>query len=228
MERAFEQIKTTLTSADILACYDPKRPTVIAADASVNGLGAVLLQVQDDGKRSPISYASRSLSNAKKRYAFIEKEALASVWACEKFSDYVIGMNFVLETDHKPVETLFKKTELSKTPSRIQRFHLRLMRFSVTVRYVPGKHQLTADALSHALAEKPRQMDQQFVEELETFAAQTVPTHSQQQRSDCQRYEKLNLMMKNAGKSGPIALRVGQDICHTNLYCVPTGRTGPI
>ena len=138
-----------------MACYDPNRPTVIAADASINGLGAVLLQVQDDGKRSPISYASRSLSDAEKRYAVIEKEALTSVWACEKFSDYVVGMNCVLETDHKPLETLFNKTELSKTPSRIQRYRVRLMRFSVTVRYVPGKHQLTADALSRAPPEKP-------------------------------------------------------------------------
>lgn len=103
--------------------------------------GAALLQVQDDGNRRHISYASRSLSDAEKRYAVIEKEALAGVWACEKFSEYVVGMIFVLETDHKPLQTLFNTTELSKTPPRIQRFRLRLMRFSVTVKYVPGKHQ---------------------------------------------------------------------------------------
>ena len=100
-QRAFDQIKTTLTSAEVLACYDPSRPTIIAADASLNGIGAVLLQVQDDGTRRPISYASRSLSDAEKRYAVIEKEALAGVWACEKFSEYVVGMSFVLQTDHK-------------------------------------------------------------------------------------------------------------------------------
>ena len=72
-QRAFEQIKTTLTSAEVLACYDPSRPTIIAADASLNGIGAVLLQVQDDGNRRPISYASRSLSDTEKRYAVIEK-----------------------------------------------------------------------------------------------------------------------------------------------------------
>ena len=115
-QRAFEQIKTTLTSAEVLACYDPSRPTIIAADASLNGIGAVLLQVQDDGNRRPTSYASRSLSDAEKRYAAIEKEALAGVWACEKFSEYVVGMNFVLETDHKPLQTLFNTNELSKTP----------------------------------------------------------------------------------------------------------------
>ena len=115
-QRAFEQIKTTLTSAEVLACYDPSRPTIIAADASLNGIGAVLLQVQDDGNRRPISYASRSLGDVEKRYDVIEKEALAGVWACEKFSEYVVGMHFVLETDHKPLQTLFNTTELSKTP----------------------------------------------------------------------------------------------------------------
>ena len=173
---AFEQIKTALTSADVLACYDPSRPTIIAADASLHGIGAVLLQVQDDGNRRPISYASRSLSDAEKRYAVIEKEALAGVWACEKFSEYVVGMNFILETDHKPLQALFNTIELSKTPPRIQRFRLRLMRFSVTVQYVPGKHQLTADALSRAPTESPGDRDEQFVEELENFATQAVFT----------------------------------------------------
>ena len=132
--------------------------------------------MQDDGYRRPINYASRSLSDAAKRYAVIETEALPGVWACEKFSEYVVGMNFILETDHKPLQTLFNTTELSKTPPRIQRFRLRLMKFSITVQYVPGKHQLTADALSHAPAESPRKKDEQFVEEVENFAAQTVLT----------------------------------------------------
>ena len=83
-------------------------------------------------------------------------------------------MNFVLETDHKPLQTLFNTTGLSKTPPRIQQFHLRLMRFSVTVQYVPGKHQLTADALSRSPTESPREKDEQFVDDLESFAAQTV------------------------------------------------------
>ena len=175
-QRAFEQIKTTLMSAKVLACYDPSRPTIIEADASLNGIGAVPLQVQDDGNHRPISYASRSLSNAEKCYAVTEKEALAGVWACEKFSEYVVGMNFALKTDHKPLQTLFNTTELSKTPPRVQRFRLRLMRFSVTVKYVPGKHQLTADALSCAPIEIPREKDKQLVDEQESFAAQAVFT----------------------------------------------------
>ena len=175
-QRAFDQIKTTLTSAEVLACYDPSRPTIIAADASLNGIGAVLLQLQDDGTRRPISYASRSLSDAEKRYAVLEKEALAGVWACEKFIEYVVGMSFVLETDHKPLQALFNTTELSKTPPRIQRFCLRLMRFSITVNHVKGKHHFTADALSRAPVGSSTEKDEHFAEEVESFAAQKVFT----------------------------------------------------
>ena len=57
-QTAFEKIKTALVSPEVLACYDPNQPTIISADASQNGIEAVLLQVQDDGKRRPISYAS--------------------------------------------------------------------------------------------------------------------------------------------------------------------------
>ena len=173
-QRALQQIKDTLVSPEILAHYDPKRPTIISADASNTGIGAVLLQIQDDGKHRPICYASRSLSDTEKRYAVIEKEALAATWASEEFSDYVLGLYFVLETDHKPLTTLLNSTELSKMPPRILRFRLRLMRYDYQVQYVPGKLQVTADALSRAPVSLPEQQDKLFVEEVEALTAQTI------------------------------------------------------
>ena len=86
------------------------------AYASNTGLGAVLVQVQDDGQRRPVCYASRSLSDTEKRYAVIEKEALATTWPNERFSDYVLGIPFTLETDHKPLTVLLNSSELSKMP----------------------------------------------------------------------------------------------------------------
>ena len=68
-------------SPTVLAHYNPNRPTNISADASNTGIGEVLFQVQDDGERRPVCYASRSLSDTEKRYAVIEKEALATAWA---------------------------------------------------------------------------------------------------------------------------------------------------
>ena len=99
-------------------------------------------------------YASRSLSETEKRYAVIEKEALAVTWACDKFSDYVLGMKFTVETDHKPLVPLFTSTDLSKMPPRILRLIMRLMKYELDVVYVPGKEQITADTLSRAPSKK--------------------------------------------------------------------------
>ena len=103
-------------SPTVLAHYNPTRPTIISADASNTGLGAVLFQVQDNGQRLPVCYASRSLSDTEKLYAVIEKEALATTWASERFSDYVVDIPFTLETDHKPLTVLLNSSGLSKIP----------------------------------------------------------------------------------------------------------------
>ena len=134
-------------------------------------------------------------------------------------------MSFVLETDHKPLQALFNTTELSKTPPRIQRFRLRLMRFSVTVNHVKGKHHFTADALSRAPVGSSTEKDEHFVEEVESFTAQK---EFQQLHSACYRYERPKSQMKNARKSGTTAAKDGQRICQTNPCYAPTGKTEPI
>ena len=169
-QRSFKQIKEMMVSTAVLAHYDPELPTVIAADASGTGIGAILYQVQTDGKRRPVCYASRSLTETEQRYAVIEKEALAVTWACERFSEYVIGLHFEVETDHKPLVTLLNSKELVKMPPRLQRFRMRMMRFDAKTLYVPGKQQISADALSRAPVERPGTGDVNFIEEVESHA----------------------------------------------------------
>ena len=166
---AFQEIKTMLMSTNVLAHYNPKSPSTIAADASQYGIGAVLLQEDSHGHRRPISFASRSLSDTEKNYAVIEKEALAATWACEKFRDYVLGTKFTLETDHRPLVPLLSTTNLSKLPARILRFRLRLMRYSPELKYIQGVHHQMADALSRAPVEKPSKDDEILIEEAEEF-----------------------------------------------------------
>ena len=67
------------------------------------------------------------MTSTEQRYAQIEKKALAMTWACERFRDYIIGKNFGIETDHKPLVTLLKIKQLDDLPVRIQRFRMRLM-----------------------------------------------------------------------------------------------------
>jgi len=173
-QQSFDCIKDKLASPTSLAHYDPSRATIISSDASNVGIGAVLLQIQDDGTRQPVSYASRSLTETEKNYAVIEKEALAVTWACDKFSDYVLGMQFNVETDHKPLVPLLTSTDLSKMPPRILRFRMRLMRYSPQVTYVPGKNQTTADALSRAPSNNPTSSDSELVQEVESFASHII------------------------------------------------------
>ena len=146
-DRAFENVKAELTKPSVLAFYDPLAPTKVCADASSYGLGAVLLQKKNSSWR-PVVYASRSMTETEKRYAQIEKEALATTWACEKFSSYILGMEFAIETDHKPLVPLLGTKHLDSLPPRILRFRLRLSRFNYSISHIPGKLLYTADVLS--------------------------------------------------------------------------------
>ena len=76
-------------------------------------------------------------------------------WACEKFSDYILGCKFHIESDHKPLILILSTKHLDHLPPRALRFRLRLARFDFTIQHTPGKLLYAADALSRApLAEK--------------------------------------------------------------------------
>ena len=80
---AFNYLKQELASEHVLSIYNPERETVVSADASNYGLGAVLLQKQPSGELKPVAYASRSMTDIECRYAQIEKEGLALTWVLE-------------------------------------------------------------------------------------------------------------------------------------------------
>ena len=147
---AFEEVKKTMTTAPVLALFDLTRETVVSADASYYRLGAVLIQKQPEGVMKPVAYISRSLTPTEQRYAQIEKEALAFTWACERFADYLVGLKFSIETDHKPLVPLFSTKNLDGLPVRVQRFRMRMMRFQFSIYHVPGKSLIVADMLSRA------------------------------------------------------------------------------
>ena len=147
---SFEKVKTLICSSPTLAYYDKDKPTIVSSDASSYGLGSVLLQEHPEGIK-PVAFCSRTLTAAEQQYSQIEKECLASVWACEKFSRYLVGLpSFVLFTDHKPLVPLFNSKPLDTAPVRCQRMLLRMMRFNAIVKYVPGKDMSVADTLSRS------------------------------------------------------------------------------
>jgi hypothetical protein len=153
-EAAFQRLKQLITTAPVLRYFDPSAPVTIQCDASSQGLGCCLLS---DGH--PVAYASRALSEAETRYAQIEKELLSILYACEKFSQFVYGRRVTVQSDHKPLETIFKKA-LSQTTPRLQRMLLRLLKYDLEVRYTPGKQMYVADTLSRAYLTMPPTKDE--------------------------------------------------------------------
>lgn len=139
---SFETVKKLVTSAPVLQYFDGSKETVIQCDASSTGLGGVLLQ---DGR--PVAFASRTLTSAEKNYAQIEKEALAILFSCVRFEQYIIGKVIKLQSDHKPLQTLIKKP-LLEVPKRLQRMFLALQRYNFEIEFVPGSKMYIADLLS--------------------------------------------------------------------------------
>ncbi|CAK1600456.1 unnamed protein product [Parnassius mnemosyne] len=144
-QTAFDKLKESVCTAPVLALYDVSQPVLLSVDASRDALGAVLLQV---GR--PVEYASRTLTDTQRRYAQVEKELLAIVFACERFHQYIFAKNDVVtETDHKPLESIFKMPLMS-VPARLQRMMLRIQGYDLIVKYKPGKYMYISDALSRA------------------------------------------------------------------------------
>ena len=88
----------------------------------------------------PVAFASRILSPVEQRYVQIEKECLAIVFACPKFSQYITRREIItVETDHKPLQSIFKKS-LLYAPSRLQRILLQSI-FKNYLLYAPSRLQ---------------------------------------------------------------------------------------
>ena len=126
---------------------------------SKKGLGAVLLQ---DGK--PVIYASRTLTETEQRYSNIERELLGVVFALERFHHYVYGYTATVQTDHKPLVSVWKKSIVCNSP-RLQRL-LRLSQYDVNIEYVKGKDNVVAEALSSVSPQptpKEREDEEDFI-----------------------------------------------------------------
>jgi len=139
---ALDIIKEMLSSEPVLHYYDSKQPLTLSVDASKDGLGAVLLQ-----NNLPLIYASKSLTDTQKKYAQIEKKALDIAFGYHRFHQYIYGRKVQVETDHRPLESIFKKP-LILCPLRLQRILIKLQHYELVIKYKPGKELLIAYTLS--------------------------------------------------------------------------------
>lgn len=138
-QESYDTIKAEITSDRVLAHYNPQLPIVLTTDASGSAVAGVLShQIGNDLK--PIAFVSRALTKSEKNYSTLEKEALAIIFCVTKLRQYLLGNTFILNTDHKPLTTIFgeHKGLPIMASARLQRWALILSGFNYTVKHIKG------------------------------------------------------------------------------------------
>ena len=182
---AFQKLTDMCCEAPVLAYYDVRKDLTIQCDASKSAVGAVLLQ---EGR--PIAYASRKLRVSELSWAPIEKEMLAIVFSTQKFREYILGKTTLVQTDHKPLETILRKP-MATAPLRLQAMMLKVSGYDLKVEYLPGKKQVLADTLSRAyLNEVPPEEEEIQVNMLERISI-SEPKYAELQQNTANELNEL-------------------------------------
>ena len=149
-QEAFQKLKDLLCTDTILVHFNPTLQIGISCDASEVGLGAVLFHRYSDGSERPIANASKTLTNTQRGYSQIQKEALAIIFALNKFHQFLYGRTFILVTEHKPLIALFGPTKATPAlaANRLARWALMLSQYQYSIEYRKTSDHGNADALS--------------------------------------------------------------------------------
>ncbi|CAF1478003.1 unnamed protein product [Rotaria sp. Silwood1] len=165
---AFHQLKKILTTDLILDLPDDTLLFKLQTDASVDGIGAVLLQITSNGDR-PLAYMSKKLTRTQINWPTIEQECYAIVQAIEKWDKYLRGHEFILETDHEPLIHFANKEQLNK---RCERWRLKLAEYRFKVKHIQGKKNHMADYLSRS----PVDIAEEDIEERTQYESTSTQT----------------------------------------------------
>lgn len=143
-QKSFDGVKHALTHAPVLALPDFSRPMEVICDASLTGVGAVLMQ---DG--NPLAYESKRLDDAQVKWTTTEQELWAVYHALTLWRCYLEGVKFTVVTDHNPLVHLPTQPNLSRKQARWVEY---LQRFDFRWEYRPGRINV-ADPLSRVFEE---------------------------------------------------------------------------
>ncbi len=144
-EKAHQELIQDLTNPPVLAHYNPESEIEVRVDASDEGLGCVLVQVDKDGKRQLLAAYSRTYSSYEENYAITHKECLGILFGIRQARPYIFGRHFTVVTDHCGLCFLMKARDLS---GRLARWALELAEYDFKILYNSGKTHGDADFLS--------------------------------------------------------------------------------
>ncbi|GBN48694.1 Retrovirus-related Pol polyprotein from transposon 17.6 [Araneus ventricosus] len=223
-QSAFEKLKLYLTSEPCLALPDFSKPFAVCSDASKLALGAVLVQEDETGFLHPIAFASGKLSKAETKFAVVEIETMAIVFAVNHFKNYLFGKHFRIYSDQ---QCLSKIINYKDPTSRIARWMVTLQQFDYTVIHKPGRLNLMADYLSRAsypndecVSEKQPDLNTLDLE-ANIFSVNEVPNSEiiEKQNADaycCNIKDKLNSNFVFSPNSPNFFLKNNVLLCYTN------------
>src|SRR3954463_7821405 len=141
---AFETLKEHLSNSPVLCIPDPNLPFTVTTDTSDFAVGAVLTQDQGHGSQ-PVAFISRKMNPHERNYAAHEKETLAIMHALKKWRCYLEGRHFIVYSDHATLQHFQGQPDLTR---RQARWMEKMQGFDFDIKYLPGKRNTVADALS--------------------------------------------------------------------------------
>ena len=152
-QKAFDDIKSMIAKETLLTYPDFSKPFHLHTDASKIQLGAHIMQDE-----KPIAFFSRKLHPAQTRYTTTERELLSIVETLKEFRTILLGQQIIVHTDHQNL------TYKNFNSDRVMRWRLFIEEFSPEIYYIPGTHDVVADALSRL-----EKLDQTFNDSKDMF-----------------------------------------------------------
>ena len=157
---AFQELKIKCLTVPVLVFMDFKKPFLLETDASIEGLGVVLSQKQDDGWYHPIAYASRGLKGGESRYHSSKLEFLALKWAVtDQFKEYLQYQPFLVRTDNNLLTYVMMTPNLDAIGHR---WVAAIAGYNFEIEYIQGSD----NKVTNALSQVGKHLDEDAVKEL--------------------------------------------------------------
>jgi hypothetical protein len=141
-QKSFDVLKTSISHSASLYFIDYSLPIVLRVDASLIGVGGVLMNYSNHEERI-IQFISHKFSPQAQKWSTFEQEGFAIYWSVMKFQHYLFGHYFTLQTDHRNLLWMDKAAS-----PKVVRWRLRLQEFNFTITHIPGKSNVIADYFS--------------------------------------------------------------------------------